>query len=258
MWAVFAVMDRQIAAAAALLKKSSYMVALTGAGLSTPSGIPDFRSPQSGVWDQLDPMEVASLTALRLRPQLFFDWVRPLTHTILAAQPNPAHLALAQLERYGPLKAIITQNIDMLHTRAGSQIVYEVHGDLRTATCLDCGFACDAHDLLTQIMQQQTIPTCPTCGGVMKPNVVLFGEALPWAIFEQARNAAANCDLMLVAGSSLEVAPASDLPYLAKRNQSPLIIVNWGQTPLDSLADVIIRGNVADVLPRLAESFLPQ
>ncbi|MBK9049821.1 MAG: NAD-dependent deacylase [Chloroflexi bacterium] len=250
-------MERQIAAAAALLKKSGYMVALTGAGISTPSGIPDFRSPQSGVWDQLDPMEVASISAFRLRPQAFFDWVRPLTHTILAAQPNPAHLALVQLERYGPLKAIITQNIDMLHTRAGSQTVYEVHGDLRTATCLDCPFTCDAHDLLAQIVQQQTVPVCPACGGTMKPNVILFGEALPWAIFEQARHAAATCDLMLVAGSSLEVAPASDLPYLAKRNRASLIIVNWGQTPLDSLADIVIRGNVADVLPRLAESFLP-
>lgn len=251
-------MERQIAAAAALLQQSHQVVALTGAGLSTPSGIPDFRSPRSGIWEHVDPMVVASLAAFRRHPQAFFDWVRPLTHTILTAQPNPAHLALAQLECYGPLKAIITQNIDMLHTRAGSKIVYEVHGHLREATCILCGFFCLAESLLTQVVKEKTIPLCPQCGGVMKPNVILFGEALPWGVFQQAQTAAATCDLMLVAGSSLEVAPVGDLPYLAKRNRARLIIINYGETHLDSLADVVIHGNVADVLPQLARSFLPK
>ena len=160
-------MERQIAAAAALLQQSHQVVALTGAGLSTPSGIPDFRSPR--IWEHVDPMVVASLAAFRRHPQAFFDWVRPLTHTILTAQPNPAHLALAQLECYGPLKAIITQNIDMLHTRAGSKIVYEVHGHLREATCILCGFFCLAESLLTQVVKEKTIQLCPQCGGVMKP-----------------------------------------------------------------------------------------
>src|SRR5690606_18271286 len=139
-------MDKAIKAAAALLQASRYVVALTGAGISTPSGIPDFRSPHSGVWEQVDPMAVASIQAFRRQPQLFFDWVRPLTYTILSAQPNPAHLALVQLEQYGPLKAVITQNIDMLHTRAGSHNVYEVHGHMRTASCLDCSYSCEAGD----------------------------------------------------------------------------------------------------------------
>ena len=251
-------MEGQIAAAAALLQQSHQVVALTGAGLSTPSGIPDFRSPSSGVWEKVDPMAVASLTAFRRHPQAFFDWVRPLTHTILTAQPNPAHLALVQMECYGPLKAIITQNIDMLHTRAGSKTVYEVHGHLREATCLSCGEIRPAEPFLTQVVEARTIPICPQCGGVMKPNVILFGEALPWTIFQQAQSAAATCDLMLVAGSSLEVAPVGDLPYLAKRNRARLIIINYGETHLDSLADIVIRGNVAEVLPLLAQSFLPQ
>ena len=251
-------MDEAIKHAAALLQASRYAVALTGAGISTPSGIPDFRSPHSGVWERFDPMAVASLQAFRRQPQMFFDWVRPLTQTILSAQPNPAHLALAQLEQYGPLKAVITQNIDMLHGRAGSQTVYEVHGHMRTATCLDCGFGCDATELLAQVMQQQIIPKCEQCGGLLKPNVVLFGEALPWTIFQEAQTAAATCDLMLVAGSSLEVAPVGDLPYLAKRNRARLIIVNLGETHLDGIADVVIRGDVAQVLPQLAALFLPK
>lgn len=245
-------------AAAALLQASRYTVALTGAGISTPSGIPDFRSPHSGVWERVDPMAVASIQAFRRQPQLFFDWVRPLTRTILAAQPNPAHLALTQLEQYGPLKAIITQNIDMLHTRAGSQTVYEVHGHMRTARCLDCDFSCEALDVLQQALQQQLIPTCPRCGGLLKPDVVMFGEALPWVVFQQAQNAAATCDLMLVAGSSLEVAPVGDLPYLAKRNHARLIIVNLGETHLDGIADVVIRADVAQVLPQLVSPFLPK
>lgn len=251
-------MDEALKAAAALLQASRYMVALTGAGISTPSGIPDFRSPHSGVWERIDPMAVASIQAFRRQPQLFFDWVRPLTHTILSAQPNPAHLALAQLEQYGPLKAVITQNIDMLHARAGSQTVYEVHGHMRTASCLDCRYSCDAGALLEQVMQEKLIPTCPQCGGLLKPNVVLFGEALPWAVLQQAQAAVAACDLMLVAGSSLEVAPIGDLPYLAKQNRARLIIVNLGETHLDGIADVIIRADVAQVLPQLVSPFLPK
>lgn len=250
-------MDDKIAAAAAFLQQAHQVVALTGAGISTPSGIPDFRSPESGVWDQVDPMEVASIGAFRLRPQQFFDWVRPLTQTIFAAQPNPAHLALAHLETYGHLKAVITQNIDMLHTRAGSRTVHEIHGHLRTARCLACGYEVEAMTILTQVVEQNIIPTCPGCGGVMKPDVILFGETLPWAILQQAQAAAATCDLMIVAGSSLEVAPACDLPYLAKRNRARLIIVNWGPTPLDDMADLIIRDDVATVLPQLAAAFMP-
>ncbi|MEI2607446.1 MAG: NAD-dependent deacylase [Candidatus Promineifilaceae bacterium] len=251
-------MESRISAAAALLQQSQQMVALTGAGISTPSGIPDFRSPDSGVWKNADPMKVASIYAFRHHPLAFYEWVRPLAYTILNAQPNQAHLALMHLEMYGPLKAIITQNIDMLHTRAGSKIVFEVHGHLREATCLSCGYCGDAQALLARVIQDHIVPTCPHCHGVMKPNVTLFGEPLPGAIFQQAQTAAATCDLLLVAGSSLEVAPVGDLPYLAKRNRAKFIIINLGETHLDHLADIIIRGNLADVLPQLATPFLPK
>lgn len=240
-----------------LLRRSTYAVALTGAGLSTASGIPDFRSPQSGLWEQVDPLEVATIYAFRRRPQDFFDWIRPLAQQIIAAQPNAAHYALADLETYGPLKAVITQNIDMLHSQAGSRTVHEVHGHLREATCIHCFDVRPAADLLQQFITTGAAPLCQKCGGVLKPNVILFGEQLPVRTMNQAKKEARTCDLMLVAGSSLEVAPAGDLPILAKGAGAHLIIVNYEQTHLDHLADVVIHADVADVLPRLAAGFRP-
>ncbi|MFQ5435310.1 MAG: NAD-dependent deacetylase [Anaerolineae bacterium] len=245
-------LDGLIEQATALLRKANYVVALTGAGISTPSGIPDFRSPSSGLWERHDPMEVASLTGFKRDPQQFYDWIRPLAHTLLAAQPNPAHLALAELEAAGKLKAVITQNIDMLHTRAGSTAVHEVHGHLREVTCLRCYEIFNAANFWDEVVQNGGVPHCPNCGGVLKPNVILFGELLPVSVLNQARREARACDLMLVAGSSLTVAPAGDLPYLAKPTGAGLIIVNFEETHLDYLADVVIHGDVADVLPKLA------
>ncbi len=244
-----------IARAIALLREAKYAVALTGAGISTPSGIPDFRSPESGVWDRVDPFEVASIYAFRHNPSAFFDWIRPLAHKILHAQPNPAHLALAELEKDGRLQAVITQNIDLLHSKAGSQTVYEVHGSLRRATCQGCHAQVDAHPLWRQFAQNDQIPACASCGAVLKPNVVLFGEMLPAITMHLAQEAAKKCDLMLVAGSSLEVAPAGDLPTLAKQAGAKLIIVNLGPTHMDREADLLFREDVAELLPLLAAPF---
>lgn len=244
-----------VARAIALIRQAKHAVALTGAGISTPSGIPDFRSPESGLWDHVDPMEVASIYAFRHNPALFFDWIRPLAQTILSARPNPAHLALAALEANGRLQAVITQNIDLLHSRAGSHTVYEVHGSMRRATCQGCHVQIDALPVWQQFAQNNEIPTCASCGAVLKPNMVLYGELLPAITMHLAQEAARKCDLMLVAGSSLEVAPAGDLPLLAKQAGAKLIIVNLGPTYMDEEADLLFREDVAELLPLLAAPF---
>lgn len=249
--------EAQIRQALDIIKKARYLVALTGAGISTRSGIPDFRSPESGLWDRYDPMEVATITAFKQKPQAFYDWIRPLAQKTVAAQPNPAHLALAQLEKFGPLQALITQNIDGLHTKAGSQNIFEVHGHLREATCMHCLQIYQTDVALADYLVDGHIPRCPACSGVLKPNIILFGEILPVTILNRAKRHVHQCDAMIVAGSSLEVAPAGDLPMLAKYAGAKLIIVNFSETHLDYLADVVIRADVVDVLPQLAASFAP-
>ena len=249
-------MEQLIAKAQALLQRARHAVALTGAGISTPSGIPDFRSPTSGLWQHANPFEVASIYAFRRRPQDFYDWIHPLAVTTLAAQPNAAHIALAQLEQYGPLQAVITQNIDMLHTKAGSQSIVEIHGHMRELTCLRCYEVVAADEILQAFIASGEVPYCH-CGGFLKPNVILFGEQLPVRALTESKRQARESDLMLVAGSSLEVAPAGDLPLLAKETGSRLIIVNYEETHVDDLADIVIHADVVDVLPRLVRPFLP-
>lgn len=241
-----------------ILANAKHIVALTGAGMSTSSGIPDFRSPDSGLWDYVDPMEVATITSFKQNPQAFFDWIRPLVQKIMAAQPNAAHLALAHMEKYGTLQGIITQNIDVLHTKAGSQTIHEVHGHMRDATCMQCLETFQAAAILGDYLAKGSIPRCPQCHGILKPNVILFGEVLPILTLNRAKRLARACDVMIVAGSSLEVAPAGDLPMLAKYAGAQVIIVNYDKTHLDDLADVVIHDNVIDVLPQLASIFIPE
>lgn len=243
---------QQIQQAAKLIASARQIVAMTGAGISTPSGIPDFRSPDSGLWENTDPLEVASIFAFRHNPQRFYNWVRPLALSLLEARPNPAHYALAALEQEGKLKAIITQNIDNLHSKAGSKTVYELHGHLREVTCTRCFAVEDSAAAFVKFMRDGQVPR-HTCGGVLKPNVILFGEPLPIRELVLAQEAIKEADLLLVAGSSLEVAPASDLPQLALENRAKLIIINYQPTYLDARADVVIRADVAEALPRIVE-----
>ncbi|MBE7474488.1 MAG: RNA polymerase subunit sigma [Anaerolineae bacterium] len=243
---------QQIQHAAGLIASARGVVAMTGAGISTPSGIPDFRSPDSGLWDQADPLEVASIFAFRHNPQRFYNWVRPLALSLLEARPNPAHYALAALEQEGKLKAIITQNIDNLHSKASSKTVYELHGHLRTVTCTRCFAVEDSAAAFAKFMRDGQVPR-HTCGGVLKPNVILFGEPLPIRELVLAQEAIKEADLLLIAGSSLEVAPASDLPQLALENKAKLIIINYQPTYLDARAAVVIRADVAEALPRIVE-----
>jgi NAD-dependent deacetylase len=245
-------LDQQIEQAAAMVTAARNVVAITGAGISTPSGIPDFRSPDSGVWNNVDPLKVASIFAFRQSPDLFYNWIRPYSHLFLEAVPNQAHYALAVLEREHRLRAIITQNIDDLHYRAGSKTVYELHGHLREVTCLSCYETQDSTAIFERFVQDGQLPR-HHCGGVLKPNVILFGEQLPVRQLVEAQMALKEADLTLVVGSSLEVAPASDLPALALENGARLVIINYQPTYLDRKADLVINANIADVLPRIVD-----
>ncbi len=241
-------------AALQLLRRAEHMVVLTGAGYSTPSGIPDFRSPQSGLWERYNPAEVASLYGFRLHPERFYDWMRPLARLLLEAEPNAAHYALAQLEARGKLSSVITQNIDMLHTRAGSQTVYELHGHLREMTCIHCFASYPAETYITHFLENGALPRCEKCGHVLKPDVILFGEQLPAHTLAAARREARQCDVMLVAGSSLEVYPAAELPAMAQHFGATVILVNLTPTAFDPQADVVLHADIAEVIPQLVEA----
>ncbi len=250
-------MNDLIRRAADLLQSSRHAVALTGAGISTPSGIPDFRSPHTGLWANFNPIEIATIYAFRHHPEAFFNWIRPLAHQMVEARPNAAHRALADLERAGRLMSVITQNIDGLHQRAGTSSVVELHGNIYTATCMRCYRVYSSDAFLHALIDDGRVPYCPACGNVLKPNVILFGEALPVQALIAARRAVTQCDLMIVVGSSLEVAPASDLPMLAVSRRARLIIVNRDPTHLDQQSDIVIHDDLAEVLPEIAAANLP-
>ena len=177
-----AALDTLIEQIAQLIAQAHNVVAMTGAGISTPSGIPDFRSPTSGLWDQFDPFTVASIVSFRQNPRHFYDWIRPLAPLLHQAKPNPAHYALAALEQADKLSAVITQNIDGLHQKAGSKTIYELHGHLREVTCIRCYHVQKSDRIFAQFIKDGEVPK-HDCGGVFKPNVILFGEQLPMREF---------------------------------------------------------------------------
>jgi NAD-dependent deacetylase len=217
-------------ALAALIVERQPCVVLTGAGISTESGIPDFRSP-TGIWADVDPFEVASIQAFGRDPARVWGFYRQRIGLLRDAEPNAAHLALAELERRGLVEAVVTQNIDTLHSRAGSEDVVEVHGSIRSAQCPGCLWSEPADAVLAQLAESP-VPVCPHCGGPLKPGVVLFGELLPAGAMERATQLARAARLMLVVGSSLEVWPIGGLPLEAQS----LAIVNRGPTALDERA----------------------
>lgn len=239
--------------AAELFRKAKRAVVLTGAGISTPSGIPDFRSEGTGLWSRDEPMEVASLSTFRTSPERFFNWFHPLASQIFNAQPNAAHIALAEIEKAGCLQTIVTQNIDALHQKAGSKHVVEMHGTWRTLSCTGCFQQFESEPLLQPYIEHGKIPLCPSCNGILKPDVILFGEQLPQFAWMEAQRAARQCDLMLVAGSSLEVLPVAGLPMQALDRGAHLIILNNTPTYLNARADVVIMDDVATILPEIAK-----
>jgi NAD-dependent deacetylase len=242
--------------AADLFRQAKHAVSLTGAGLSTPSGIPDFRSTGTGLWSRDEPLEVASLSIFRTAPERFFEWFRPLASQVYFASPNPAHTALAELEKAGRIKAIITQNIDMLHQKAGSKTVIEMHGTMQTLTCTQCYHKVEAAPYLDAFVKNGNIPLCPNCKQTLKPDVILFGEQLPQNAWFKAQREARQCDLMLVVGSSLEVLPVAGLPMQALDRGAHLIIVNNAQTYLNVRADVVISEDAAVIIPAIVEKVL--
>ncbi len=232
-----------------LILRAQHITVLTGAGISTPSGIPDFRSAGSGLWNKVNPFQVASIHGFRIQPQSFFDWIRPVAQKLIQAVPNPAHIALAQLEKMGQVKAVITQNIDALHQKAGSQNVIEVHGHIRQATCVRCYNRVSIDTILGGFLYERGVPRCERCGGVLKPNVILFGEQLPVTQINAALREARTCDLMLVAGTSLNVAPIADLPLIARENGAEVIVINKEPTSFDKRATLVIHEDLVSVLP---------
>jgi NAD-dependent deacetylase len=236
-----------------LLRASRRLLALTGAGISTPSGIPDFRSERSGLWKRADPLEVASIWGFHDHPDRFYEWLRPVLVRTTTAQPNGAHRVLARMEAAGRLAGVVTQNIDSLHQAAGSRYVCELHGHLRTATCLGCGEQVDGSAVVQAVLAGLPAPRCSECGELLKPDFVLFGEPLPYDTLSRAQERALACDVMLIAGTSLEVMPAADLPLLARRRGARLVLVNLSPTPLDAQMDVIIRADVVSALEALEE-----
>ncbi|HDD55378.1 MAG TPA: NAD-dependent protein deacylase [Chloroflexi bacterium] len=245
--------------ASELIKEADYCVALTGAGISTPSGIPDFRSPGSGIWTKYSPMEVASLSAFRYHPMRFYEWIRPFVKSLFLAEPNPAHFALARLEKGNHLRAVITQNIDALHLRAGSKKVFQVHGTYQTLTCLGCYRQIQATDkFFTEFLDQEDNPRCPHCGNLLKPDIILYEEQLPAQTWRAAREEILACDLLLVLGSTLTVTPVCDLPLTALSRGAEVIILNRTNTHLDHLATVYIQGNLEEILPIIADKVLDE
>ncbi|MFL5906168.1 MAG: SIR2 family NAD-dependent protein deacylase [Solirubrobacterales bacterium] len=228
---------------AELIRDSSCTIALTGAGISVPSGIPDFRTPGEGLWEKVDPMEVAHIDAFRRDPAKFWSFYRPRLSSLDGVQPNGAHEALAELERRGLLEAVITQNIDTLHHKAGSERVVEVHGSIRTASCQGCGAEFPLTDV-ESLFDDQGAARCTECGGPVKPDVVLFGELLPAEAMAEAEALAARADVMLCVGSSLEVYPVAGLPSVTLGRGGRLAVITKGPTPFDQDASVRMDGDV--------------
>ena len=233
---------------AALIVERQPCVVLTGAGVSTESGIPDFRSA-SGIWAEVDPLEVASLRAFRRDPARVWGFYGERIGMLRGAEPNAAHHALAELEASGLVQAVVTQNIDLLHTRAGTKDVVELHGSIRSAQCLGCLWTEPADTVLAQLVES-SVPTCPRCGDVLKPGVVLFGELLPAGSMERATHLARGARLMLVVGSSLEVWPAAGLPLEAQA----FATVNRGPTALDAQALMTIDAGAGEILTAVADA----
>jgi NAD-dependent deacetylase len=228
---------------AGLIRESECTVALTGAGISVPSGIPDFRTPGKGIWEKVDPMEVAHIDAFRSDPARFWSFYRPRLHSLGEVEPNGAHAVLAELESRGLLEGVITQNIDMLHVKAGSERVVEVHGSIRTGSCQECRteFSLDEID---ELFDEDGVAICASCRGHVKPDVVLFGEFLPADAMAEAEALASRADLMLCIGSSLEVYPVAGLPAVTLGRGGRVAVITQGPTPFDQDAAVRMDGDV--------------
>jgi NAD-dependent deacetylase len=238
---------------AKLVRGARSVVALTGAGISTPSGIPDFRSPGEGLWAHVDPMEVAHIDTFHNDPVGFWHFYGDRFSSLASKRPNEAHRTLVAMERRRLLDGVITQNIDMLHRKAGAEQLVEVHGSIARSFCLLCGGNVPHLEVRARALgDPHGVPRCATCGDPLKPDVVLFGEPLSEAAMARARELCEQAELLLCIGSSLEVYPVAGLPQLTHEAGGALAIITKGPTPLDELAGVRLKGDVVDELQALA------
>jgi NAD-dependent deacetylase len=238
---------------AELISQSGSVVALTGAGISVPSGIPDFRTPQTGLWENVDPMKVAHIDAFRSDPVRFWGFYGQRFATLDEKVPNGAHRALVAMERHGLLDAVITQNIDMLHRKAGTRELVEMHGSIASCSCLGCGTSVAVEDVSARLTGAvDGVPRCAECGQPLKPDVVLFGELLSAEALDRARELCEGAEVLLCIGSSLEVHPVAGLPRLTHARGGCVAILTQGRTPLDELASVRLWGDVVDEIEALA------
>ncbi|MHA1595904.1 MAG: NAD-dependent protein deacetylase [Candidatus Baldrarchaeia archaeon] len=242
----------RIREAAELIVESKKNVALTGAGISVESGIPDFRGP-NGLWKRYGE-HVGHISFFFTNPGEFWKFALEVAKVIFAARPNPAHYALAELEKMGKLHCIITQNIDGLHQKAGSKNVIEIHGTAWRLVCLQCGTKFPVEEIASKLMSKGfTIPRCLKCEGILKPDTVFFGERLPEEELKIAISESMSCDLFMVVGSSLVVYPAASLPGIAKSHGAKTILVNLERTAMDEMFDVVIYGKAGEILPKIVE-----
>jgi NAD-dependent deacetylase len=233
---------------AELLRDSERAVVLTGAGISVPSGIPDFRTPGTGLWEDVDPLEVAHIDAWRRDPDRFWRFYGQRFASLVDKRPNDAHRALVELERRGLVRGVITQNVDRLHRAAGSERLIEVHGSIEWSVCLQCGGRVSLERVVELLAAVDGAPECAACVAPLKPEVVLFGELLPEAALAEAHELARTADLILCVGSSLEVHPVAGLPAITHGQTGKIALVTQGPTPYDSLAEVKLDGDVVDEL----------
>jgi NAD-dependent deacetylase len=239
----------EIGRLAKLVRGARSVIALTGAGISVPSGIPDFRSPGQGIWENVDPMEVVHIDAFHNDPVGFWHFYGQRFASLGSRRPNDAHRALVAMERRRMLDGVITQNIDMLHGKAGTKQLVEVHGSIARSFCPDCGGNVPQLEVRARALgDRDGVPRCATCGGPLKPGVVLFGEPLSDQAMTQARALCEHADLLLCIGSSLEVYPVAGLPRLTHEAGGAVAIITQGPTPLDELASVRLKGDVVDEL----------
>jgi NAD-dependent deacetylase len=235
-----------------MIQEAQKVIALTGAGISCESGIPDFRSP-GGLWTRYDPFKYATFDSFMRDPADFWFMARELVPLLENADPNAAHQALHELEEMGKLAAVITQNIDYLHQRAGSSLVLEVHGTYHSGHCLTCKASFELEEMKELTEGQTKVPACPSCEGVIKPDVVFFGEPLDTDTLSRSCELALEADLMLVIGCSLEVVPAASLPQYTKKNGGKLIFFNVTPSPYDTMADMVCLGPAGQTLPKVVE-----
>jgi NAD-dependent deacetylase len=231
-----------------MLREAQSAVVLTGAGVSVPSGIPDFRSPGTGIWEKVNPMEVAHIDAFRREPDRFWQFYGERFASLVDVEPNPAHFAIAELERRGVIRGVVTQNVDRLHRRAGSRNVIEVHGSIEWSVCPECGGRVSLERVLEVLAEHPGAPECTACIAPLKPDVVLFGEMLPEDAISDAYALAAEADLIVCVGSSLEVFPVASLPGVTRDGGGRIALITQGPTPYDADAAVKLDGDVVEEL----------